>query len=90
MPKHKKARVRYGEDIGVRKAPRRHGFSGTGLHRLGKKSSSTLHKVPSQRRAFQLCVDGLTEMLGLEADDADLCKSPGSIDSVFNKSSWLL
>ena len=74
----------------VRKAPHRHGFSGTGLHRLGKKSSSLLHKVPFQRRAFQLCVGGLTEMLGLEADEADLCKSPGSNDSVFNKSSRLL
>lgn len=58
--------------------------------RLGKKLSNTLDKVPFKRRAFQLCVDRLSEMLCLETDEAELCNSPGSNDSVFNKSSWLL
>ena len=75
--------------MGVRKASRRHDVSGTGLDRLGKKLSSTLHKVPFKRRAFQLCVNGLTEMPCLEADEAELWNSSGSNDSVFNKSSWL-
>lgn len=74
----------------VRKASRRHDISGTGRERLGKKSSNALHKVLFKRRAFQLCVDGLTEMPCLEADEADLWNSPGSNDSLFNKSSWLL
>lgn len=86
----RKPGVRYGEDMGVRKASRRHDVSGTGRERLGKKSSNVLHKVPFKRRAFQLCVDGRTEMPGLEADEAELCNSPGSNDPVFNKSSWPL